>query len=340
MSRKAFIAGCKGPTLDNAERSFFEKEQPWGFILFARNCSDAEQIRSLSAALRDTIDGQDVPIFIDQEGGRVSRLRPPLIPDYPPGAVYGDLFQNSAATGERAAWLAGRLIASDLAGVGVDGNCVPIVDVRQDYTDGIIGNRAYGWDPQTVSRIGRQIAAGSLAGGVLPVVKHVPGHGRARQDSHLALPVVDDAVDVLRAVDFAPFHDLRDLPLAMTAHIVYSAIDPAAPATLSSTVIGDVIRGEIGFDGALMTDDLSMKALSGSMSDRAARSLEAGCDLVLHCNGDMAEMAAVAAAVPELSGDAKRRVANAFAQRSGTPDEAVEALRSEFNTLLEGAVSG
>lgn len=334
MAQKSFISGCAGLSLTPEEAGFFRAEKPWGFILFARNLESSDQIRRLCAELRDAADDPDAPIFIDQEGGRVRRLRPPLVQDYPPGSLYGALYASDAEAGLRAAWLGARLIAHDLKSLGITGNCLPILDVRQSYGSQIIGDRAYGDAAGDVAAIGRVVAQGHTQGGVLPVMKHVPGHGRARLDSHDALPIVDTDAATLEAVDFAPFHALRDLPLGMTAHIVYEAFDPDRPATTSQTVIDAVIRGMIGFDGALMTDDLSMKALSGSMGTRTSQALAAGCDLALHCNGEMEEMRAVAEASPELSGPAKRRADAARAALSAPQPFDSAAMRAEFDTLL------
>lgn len=334
MAQKSFITGCEGLVLSGEETAFVRAEKPWGFILFARNCEDHDQIRRLCHSLRQAADDPDAPIFIDQEGGRVRRLRPPLVPDYPSGASYGAVHSRNPSDGLRAAWIGARLIAHDLADLGITGNCVPIVDVRQSYADEIIGDRAYGETPEPVAEIGRSIAEGTLAGGVLPVVKHIPGHGRARMDSHKALPTVEDALETLRTVDFQPFRALNDLPLAMTAHIVYSCLDNALPATTSATVISTIIRGEIGFDGALMSDDLSMQALSGTIAERTAAALSAGCDLALHCNGDLSEMRQVAENSVELSGDALRRCEAARALCGAGQDCDAVALRAELEDLL------
>lgn len=340
MAQKSFITGCEGLTLSAEEVSFFRAEKPWGFILFARNCDTADQIRALCDALRTASDDAFAPIFIDQEGGRVRRLRPPVVPDYPTGASYGALYGREISEGVRAAWLGGRLIAHDLYHLGLTGNCVPIVDVRQDYGDAIIGDRAYGTKPEAVAAIGRAMADGTLAGGVLPVMKHIPGHGRARLDSHKALPIVDDAIEELRAIDFEPFRLLSDLPLAMTAHIVYSALDSKCPATTSQDVISNIVRGHIGFDGALMSDDLSMKALSGTIAERTEAALAAGCDLALHCNGEMLEMVEVAENSPVLSGDALRRAdaARLLLQRHDACD--AKTLREELEALLSSGYCG
>ncbi len=332
---KAMILGCSGLSLTADEERFFRAERPWAFILFARNVSEPQQIRDLCAALRDCVGRPDAPIFIDQEGGRVQRLRPPLAPNYPPGSALGALYRSDRKAGLRAAWLMSRLHAFDLLKVGVTADCLPVLDVPIEGAHDVIGNRAYGKDPETVAAMGKSAAEGLLAGGVLPVIKHIPGHGRAFSDSHHALPVVDTPLDELRRHDFAPFKANAGIGMAMTAHVIYSAIDPNQPATTSPIVIGDYIRGEIGFDGLLMSDDLSMKALSGDFAARAAASLAAGCDVVLHCNGLMAEMMPVAAAVPVLAGKALERARRAM-EPLGNSDGADEAaLRNEFAAFFE-----
>jgi beta-N-acetylhexosaminidase len=267
----------------------------------------------------------------------VQRLRPPIAPNYPAAGVIGALYKSDPAAGIRAAWLLARLHAFDLARLGITADCMPVLDVPVEGANDVIGNRAYGKDPATVTVLGRASAEGLLAGGVLPIVKHMPGHGRAFADTHLALPTVDTPLDALRLHDFAPFAALRHLPAAMTAHVVFSAIDPAGPATTSRKVVEDIMRGEIGFDGLLMSDDTSMKALSGDFRSRASSILAAGCDIVLHCNGDMAEMVGIAAGTHALSGRALER-----AQRAqsviGVSDAAVEAdVRAEFATMFEVA---
>lgn len=300
---RAAIFGCLGPVLSDDERAFFADANPWGFILFSRNIENPEQLRALTGALRDAV-GRDAPILIDQEGGRVARLRPPQWRDWMP-----PLDQMAIVAREnrrRAMALRYRIIADELRAVGIDVNCAPMLDVATDASHDIIRNRCYSDDPETVADIGRAVADGLLAGGVLPIIKHIPGHGRAGMDSHLDLPVVDADAATLAATDFLPFARLADLPMAMTAHIVYPALDAEACATLSPHVIG-LIRQEIGFDGLLMTDDLSMQALSGDFGARARGALAAGCDLILHCNGDPAEMTEILAETPALQGDALRR---------------------------------
>ena len=325
---RALILGCRGPELEAAERAFLSRVDPWGFILFGRNVAGPEQLRRLTADLRDAV-GRDAPILIDQEGGRVARLRAPAWREWRPALE--DCARLPAGLRERAMRLRYELIASELLAVGVDVDCAPVLDLALPDTHAIIRDRAYGSDPEEVARIGRAVAEGLLAGGVLPVMKHIPGHGRARVDSHLDLPRVGASRAEL-AADFAPFRALADLPMAMTAHIVFEAIDDQAPATLSPAMVA-LIRGEIGFDGLLMTDDLSMKALSGPFGTRAERALAAGVDMLLHCNGEAAEAAAVAEAAPRLTGRAAERAAAALALRRGAGAADTAALDAEFASL-------
>ena len=308
---RAAILGLSGLHLTPTEAVFFREADPWGFILFARNIESPEQVRGLTGDLRNCV-GRAAPILIDQEGGRVQRMRPPHWTQWEP---MRDLCDGDDQMDICAAITARYTqIASELRDVGIDVNCVPVLDVPQLNAHPIIGDRAFGWSAHEVAVRGREAAAALLAGGVLPVIKHLPGHGRALADSHEDLPRVTADMDDLRQVDFLPFRSMRDAPLGMTAHIVYDAIDPDACATLSSKAI-NLIRTEIGFEGLLMTDDLSMKALSGPMAERTRRALRAGCDLVLHCNGDMDEMTGIAAELPALEGPAKARALRAEAAR-------------------------
>ena len=315
--------------------AFFRDERPWGFIVFARNIQSQAQLHDLAAAMRACVDRPDAPVFVDQEGGRVQRLRPPLAQNYPPASVLGALYQRDRQAGLRAAWLMSRLHAFDLLRCGLNADCLPVLDVPVQGAHDVIGNRAYGTDPDTVAAMGRVAMTGLQEGGVLPVIKHIPGHGRAFSDSHYDLPVVDASLDALRAHDFAPFKALRDAPMAMTAHVVYTAIDPDRPATTSPRAIADIIRGEIGFDGLLMSDDLSMKALSGDFATRTVASLAAGCDVVLHCNGVMEEMRAVADAASALSSDALMRAQRALAGLGATDDTDEDTARAEFSAMIE-----
>ena len=336
MSLGACILGCSGPVLTATEKAFFADARPWGFILFARNVETPEQVVALTASLREAAGREDAPVLVDQEGGRVRRLRPPHWPSYPAARAYGEL---PVADRREIARLGGRLMAHDLAAVGIDTDCLPVLDVPAPDGHEVIGDRAYADTPDEVAALGRAAAEGLMAGGVLPVVKHMPGHGRARADSHHALPVVDASLDELEARDFAPFRALADLPMAMSAHVVYAAIDAERPATTSPVVIGDVIRGRIGFDGLLMTDDLSMQALAGGFRERAETARAAGCDLVLHCNGDMAEMRAAAEGAGRLDGEAARRAAAALARRSTPEPFEVAEGRARFEMAFAGRLA-
>jgi beta-N-acetylhexosaminidase len=304
----AFITGVAGASLAAAEAAFLKAAAPAGLILFSRNCVDAEQMRRLIGDVREAAGGgDDFLVLIDQEGGRVQRLRPPLGRELPAAQAYAHLYGDDPDTGLEAAFLAARLLADDLTRLGINTDCAPVLDVPVPGGHAVIGDRAYGAEPIQVARLGRAVAEGFMAGGVLPVIKHIPGHGRATKDSHHNLPVVAEPAPVLSATDFAPFKALRDMPAAMTAHVVFTAFDDREPASTSRRVTQDVIRGEIGFDGLLMSDDLSMKALSGPMDERARAVIAAGSDVALHCNGVLAEMEEVAAAVPVLDGPALRR---------------------------------
>ena len=338
MSIQASIFGCAGPRLSAEEAAFFAEVNPWGFILFKRNVETPDQVRRLTDALRACVGRPDAPILIDQEGGRVQRLGPPHWPVYPPGRAYGTLAGNDPLLRREITRLGARLIAHDLAALGINVDCVPVLDVPQAGAHDIIGDRAYGQTPEEVAYLGRAAAEGLIAGGVLPIIKHIPGHGRALADSHLDLPVVDASREALSSVDFAPFRVLSDMPMAMTAHVVYAAIDPRRPATTSRRAIREVIRGEIGFSGLLMSDDLSMKALSGDFAERTRASLAAGCDVVLHCNGDMAEMKPIAEACRPLSGLSRRRADAALARLARNPEPFdVEEGRARFAAAFGSA---
>jgi beta-N-acetylhexosaminidase len=333
MTARAFITGLSGPKLSADERAFLREARPWGLILFKRNIEDKGQVTGLVAEALHELGGS-APVLVDQEGGRVQRLGPPHWPVYPPGAVYGRLYDREPATGMAAARLGARLIAADLLPLGINVDCLPLADVPVAGADAVIGDRAYGETPEKVAAIAAAVAEGLRAGGVLPVLKHIPGHGRATADSHERLPVVHADRATLEATDFAAFRPLKNLPLGMTAHVVFTAIDPVLPATTSATMIREVIRGFICFDGLLMSDDVSMGALSGSIAERTRASLAAGCDVVLHCNGKLDEMRAVAAEAPELGGEALRRAAAALAAR--TPPDAIDlpAARQEFAAMV------
>ncbi|HYU12520.1 MAG TPA: beta-N-acetylhexosaminidase [Stellaceae bacterium] len=323
---RAIVLGCAGERLSADERRFFAAVDPLGFVLFRRNCKTPDQVRALVAEFRDAVGRADAPVLIDQEGGRVARLQPPHWQAYPAPARIAALPDPLAA---EAAVLGARLIADDLALLGITVDAIPVLDLPASGADPVIGDRAYGSEPQRVARLGRAVCEGLLAGGVLPIIKHIPGHGRALVDSHRALPRVTADRPLLASSDFAPFRALSAMPWAMTAHIVFEAIDAAAPATFSQPVIDDIIRGDIGFDGVLISDDISMGALAGGLGERTRRALDAGCDLALHCTGVLAEMEEVAGASPSLSPQAQTRIARGetlrLASQQGFDRRAAEA---------------
>jgi beta-N-acetylhexosaminidase len=326
----AFIAGCAGPCLTESERAFFADANPFGFILFSRNIREPDQLRRLTGSLRDAV-GRQAPILIDQEGGRVQRLGPPYWRPWAPA------LEQVAAAGPahaaRSMYIRARLIAWELNWMGIDVNCAPVADIARPETHPVLRNRCYGERPDDVIACARAVAKGLMDGGVLPVLKHIPGHGRANQDSHLGLPRVKTSWTALEATDFLPFAALAELPFAMTAHIVYDAIDPALPVTVSPKGIS-LIRRDIGFDGFLMSDDISMKALSGDIASRTRAALRAGCDAVLHCNGEMPEMKAVAEASGVLSQMAKSRAGRALGRRRPPERADIAALEAELASLL------
>ncbi len=330
MATSAAILGLAGPTLTPAERAFFTRTAPWGVILFARNCETPEQLRRLTAELRDAV-GRDAPILIDQEGGRVARLTPPVWRGWRPALE--QMARAAPGLAVRGMYLRYRLIAAELRDLGIDVNCAPLADVVRPDTHAVLANRCYGDTPTAVITAARAVAQGLLDGGVLPVLKHIPGHGRGLSDSHLELPSVTAPLSELRDVDFAAFQGLADLPLGMTAHIVFTALDPGRPATLSPEMLG-LVRREMGFDGLLMTDDLSMQALAGPMAARTTAALAAGCDLVLHCNGDAQEMAEVMEVVGPLSTEAQRRADRALTWRRAPDPVDLAALDAELADIL------
>lgn len=330
MSSKQVIFGCDGLSLKPEEYRFFTSAAPWGFILFARNVEAPEQVRRLTAQLRDAV-GWNCPVLIDQEGGRVQRMRAPHWREYLPAL---DQMRLAGVHSARAMYLRNRLIADELHNVGIDVNCAPVADILQPETHPIMHNRCYGGDVETVTAMCRETARGFLDGGVLPVLKHIPGYGRAVVDGHKDLPRVDVSLTELEALDFAPFKALSDIRMGMTAHIVFPAVD-RAPATTSPKAMA-MIREDIGFDGLIMTDDISMKALSGTVAERSAAAIAAGCDLVLHCNGEMEDMAAVADACGPMTPQAQSRAARALAQREPPQEIDILAALQEFEALLSG----
>ncbi|NQU55911.1 MAG: beta-N-acetylhexosaminidase [Rhodospirillales bacterium] len=328
----AAIFGCSGPALNDQERAFFEDVQPLGFILFGRNCETPDQVRKLTDSLRHCVGRDDAPVLIDQEGGRVQRLQPPHWRDAPPASVFATLYEKDSALAIEAARLNAYLIAYELTGLGISVNCAPVLDVVQPGADPIIGDRAFGADPLRIAALGQAACEGFLMGGVLPVLKHIPGHGRADVDSHKALPRVEADVETLSAIDFMPFRALKDMPWAMSAHVLYTAVDSEHPATLSPGVIA-LIRDDLGFDGVLVSDDLSMQALSGTLSERTAGALAAGCDVALHCNGDMDEMKMVALGCSGLKAEAVSRIGRGEAMRLENRAVLVEDFSDAVQTL-------
>jgi beta-N-acetylhexosaminidase len=328
------IFGCSGSELSSAELDFFRACNPLGFILFGRNIVEPDQVRALVGALRGSVGRSDAPVLIDQEGGRVARLKPPHWRAAPPAGRIGALVATRGLDAAcEAARLNSRLLAAELTWLGIDVDCAPVADVPVAQAHEIIGDRAYSTDAFIVGKVARAAAEGFLEGGVIPVIKHIPGHGRAQADSHAELPVVEDRRAALEASDFAAFRALADMPWAMTAHVLYTAIDPDRPATTSRRIIADVIRSYIGFKGVLISDDISMQALEGDLAERARASLDAGCDLVLHCTGDLEEMQAIVKGLPVLSPDAARRLAAGSAMRRTQPVDRV-ALAARLDELL------
>ncbi|GBD47949.1 beta-N-acetylhexosaminidase [Methylopila sp. Yamaguchi] len=339
MPARAFIVGCTGLALTADERAFLRDAEPWGLILFGRNVGAPGQIRALVAEFRDAVGRADAPVLIDQEGGRVQRIRPPLALSHPPAARYGELYARDPEAGVAAARIGAELMAGELLSMGITIDCLPVLDLPVDGMTQAIGDRAYADSPETVAALGQAVVEGMLAAGVLPVIKHMPGHGRATVDSHYHLPRVQADRATLEARDFAPFRALKHAPVGMTGHLVFEAIDPERPATLSPVVLSEIVRGHIGFDGLLMSDDLSMKALSGPVGESAAGALAAGCDLALHCNGDMGEMREVAAAAPRLEGRSAERAAAALALIATPAGTDLVALADQRDRLLERATA-
>lgn len=330
----ATILDAEGLRLSKEERAFFRDVNPFGFILFARNVDTADQVRALCRDFREAV-GRNAPITIDQEGGRVQRLRAPLWREWLPPSEH---IAAAGSNARRAMYLRYRLVADELYALGIDSNCAPMVDIAGPDTHPFLKNRCYGFDAATVADLGRAAADGLLDGGVLPVVKHIPGHGRATQDSHFDLPVVDADADDLDRTDFAPFRALNDLPMGMTAHIVYSAIDDK-PATISDKMMR-MIRDDIGFEGLVMTDDISMKALQGSLTQLSKAALTAGCDVILHCNGTLKERAEVATAAGEMNATSQARAQAALSDRRSPDPLDIPSCEAELEALLNGRAYG
>lgn len=335
MDFRSVIFGCSTTTLTSTEVDFFRSIRPWGFILFSRNIESPDQVRSLCDSLRSTIDSPTAPILIDQEGGRVSRLGPPHWNSYPSAYSLGCHYSSRPGECSRAVWLLSRLLAFDLSSLGINVDCLPVLDLRHPDAHDVIGDRSYGASADTVISLGRVACDGLKSGGVLPVIKHIPGHGRSLLDSHESLPRISTSHSDLSSTDFLPFSALCDEPMAMTAHIIYESLDSDSPATTSSIIINDIIRGELGYDNLLMSDDISMNALSGDYASRTKAVFSAGCDILLHCNGDMSEMREIADSSPILSGKSLERALNALATCTGFADKSDElVLRSEFDSLM------
>jgi beta-N-acetylhexosaminidase len=335
---RAAVVGVAGLRLSDDERRLLAARPPWGFILFKRNCGSPEQVRQLIAALREASQRPDAPVLIDQEGGRVQRLQPPRWQARPAARQIGALAEDDLVAGREAAFLLARLIAHDLCDLGITINCAPVLDLALPGCTPAIGDRAFSPDPEIVAALGQSAIAGHLAGGVLPVIKHLPGHGRARIDSHVALPAVESAKAALAASDWAPFRACAAAPLAITAHVLYAALDRERPATLSKAIIEEIVRGEIGFRGGLLSDDLSMGALGGTLGERAARARAAGCDIAVHCNGRQDEMIEVLDAAGALEGEGAARVARALAQRMPPAAFDPPAAEARLADLLRGAL--
>ena len=329
---KNFISGCSGLSLTPDEVEFFGTERPWGLILFARNCKSKQQIKQLCQSFRTTV-GWNAPVLIDQEGGRVQRLVPPEWTAYPPAGKFGTIYEKNPTIAMRATNLGARLIAYDLNEVGITINCIPTLDIQVEGASDVIGDRSFSNDTTIIEILAKELYNGLLSGGILPVIKHLPGHGRSLVDSHLELPVVHANIDELQA-DFKPFKAFKEAPFGISAHIIYAALDHANPATISPIIISKIIREKIGFTGCLMTDDISMKALPGTIGERTARALDAGCDLVLHCNGKMHEMREVAKNAQKLTGIAKERSMAGLKIIVDNQNIDIENTRKNFEQLM------
>ncbi|MEK6746924.1 MAG: beta-N-acetylhexosaminidase [Pseudomonadota bacterium] len=329
----AAIFGISGTSLTPQEISFFSRVNPFGYILFARNCESPEQIKALVRKLKELFGRDNLPILIDQEGGRVARLKPPHFPVFPPAGSFAELAGKDLEAAKKATYLNARLIAYELYNLGITVNCAPLADLPVPGAHDIIGDRAFGKTTKQVIELADSFAQGLIDGGVIPILKHIPGHGRAFADSHLELPVVDAPIEILRQTDFVTFKALAHLPMAMTAHVLYTAIDPEKMATVSPRAIS-LIRNELGFDGLLMSDDLSMKAMQGDFTQRARDVLNAGCDVVLHCNGDMAEMLEVEKGLCELSGKSLERAKKSMVGAGRAKEFKVAEARQTVNNLL------
>ncbi len=333
-SLKPVIVGCTGLELSHEERRLFSSANPLGLILFARNIDNPSQVTRLTNEFRSCVGRADAPVLIDQEGGRVARLRPPHWDELPPAALLGELYRIDPVRGIAAAKVLGRILASQLSALGINVDCTPVLDLRIAEADKVIGDRAFSADPKTIAALGRALCDGLRVGGVMPVIKHLPGHGRAMADSHHALPVVETSLDTLEMADFSPFSALRDMPIGMTAHILYTAIDREKCATLSPTVISTIIRQQIGFNGLLLSDDLGMKALSGTPADLAVEAVQAGCDVALYCQHDLAAMTEILERLPLMSDESSQRYRNAVNWMRPMNLFDPHLARAEFSQLI------
>jgi len=311
----AVIFGCIDTVLTAAEIELFSECNPFGLILFEHNCIDPGQLRDLVTQFQEVVGRKDAPILIDQEGGRVTRMKPPHWRHPPPARVFPEIASKDREAGKRAAYLNARLIGRELASVGINVDCLPVLDIPVVGAHEIIGDRALGRDAEMIAELGRALSEGIMAEGVLPIIKHIPGHGRAKSDSHKELPIVDTPRDELEQTDFVPFDLMADMPWAMTAHVVYTAIDAERAATISPVIIDEIIRQKIGFDGLLLSDDIGMEALSGTKGERARTILTAGCDLALECSGKIEDMTEVASIIPQMTEEAMKRAAIAEQMR-------------------------
>jgi beta-N-acetylhexosaminidase len=335
---RAIVYGCSGLRLSQAETAFFTAADPLGLILFRRNCSEPAQVKALIEDFRNAVGRHDAPVLIDQEGGRVQRLAPPHWDRLPPQRCIGMLAEVDEAAGRHAAHLLGRTLAAQCAALGITVVCAPVVDLLLPGAHDVIGDRAFSADPALCAALGRETALGLLAGGVMPIIKHMPGHGRAVVDSHERLPIVDTPVAELDRSDFVPFRALADMPMAMVAHVVYTAIDAERPATVSPAVVEDWLRGRLAFSGVLIADDIGMQALSGSLPERAAATLASGIDLTLHCNGLLDEMKAINEQVPAMSETAFGRWRSAVARVAAPGADDPRRLAAALQSLLPAAV--
>ena len=341
-TKKAVILGCSGPSLTDDEITFYANMCPLGFILFKRNCETPKQLKALTKALRSVAKSKNVPILIDQEGGNVARLAGPHWRHPPDARTIGNIAESDLKKGCRAAYLNARLIGRELMSMGINVNCSPVLDISSQSTHRIIGTRAYSNAAHIVRYLGQSVCIGLAEEGVTPIIKHIPGHGRATTDSHVELPIVGEKKEVLKDTDFLPFEKQNSSTWAMTAHILYKHLDSINPATQSKVIISKIIRDEISFDGIVISDDIGMNALKGDFSERASKSLEAGCDIVMHCSGKIEEMKTFVRKIPRLSDISRIRLSRTQSWiskvRSEAPKISETAINRELDKLLENSM--